>query len=364
MREWTNPYNPFNSIKVLFWKEHLQAIADGNFLPPVQVDTDPSNVCNLRCVWCNAQQLLEKDHTIMSEEHLLRLADFYAEWGVKSTCIAGGGEPLTNKALVPFLRRLHKNGIQTGIISNGTLLDEKIMDAVTDCCRWFGFSVDAGNKEAYNILKRPRDPEMFDRVMHNMRELCRMRDAKNSSIDIAYKFLIHPENCLTILEACRRAKENGANDVQIRPVAWENVYATRDLAPLDFTKRQNEAMRQVDEAMKLQTEKFRVFAVQHKFAENWQRTILFKKCRATPLLAVFSADGNCYMCFQHRGKQEAFLCKHFPDPAEVATYWGSEAHKAKIDAIDPEQCPRCAHGPHNEIIEKVIMQDDMCIAFP
>lgn len=364
MKEWNNPYNPFNSIKVLYWKDHLHAIARGDFLPPVQVDTDPSNVCNLRCIWCNAQQLLEKDHSIMSEEHLIRLADFYADWGVKSTCVAGGGEPLCNKAIVPFLRRLHRNGIQIGIISNGVLLTEEIMDAVTDCCRWFGFSVDAGNREAYNRLKRPKDTYTFDQLMENMAKLCHMRDVKKSQVTIAYKFLLHPDNCLTVYEACSRAKANGANDVQIRPVAWENIYATRNLPKLDFSNKQADAFRQIDEALKLDSETFHVYAVQHKFGRKWDKVILFEKCRATPLLAVFSADGNCYMCFQHRGVPEAILCRHHPDPYEVGRFWNSDKHKAKIDAIDPKKCPRCAHGPHNEIIEKVIMEDDMCLAFP
>ena len=52
MQEWKDPYNPFNSMKVLIWPEHLKGIADQNFLPPVQVDTDPSNKCNYDCLWC------------------------------------------------------------------------------------------------------------------------------------------------------------------------------------------------------------------------------------------------------------------------------------------------------------------------
>ena len=50
MREWTNPYNPFNSMKVLIWREHLEGIVRQEFLPPVTADTDPTNLCNYNCI--------------------------------------------------------------------------------------------------------------------------------------------------------------------------------------------------------------------------------------------------------------------------------------------------------------------------
>ena len=54
MKEWTNPWNPFNSAKVLLWKEHLEGCAKENYLPPVTVDIDPANRCMFDCPHCNA----------------------------------------------------------------------------------------------------------------------------------------------------------------------------------------------------------------------------------------------------------------------------------------------------------------------
>ena len=54
MKEWSNPYNPFNSMKVLMYSEQLKAIADQKFMPPIVADTDPTNKCNYNCIWCNA----------------------------------------------------------------------------------------------------------------------------------------------------------------------------------------------------------------------------------------------------------------------------------------------------------------------
>ena len=78
-KEWTNPYNAFNSMKVLLWRDHLEAAVKGEFLPPVIVDTDLTNLCNLNCIWCNSQEFRRKAPYSQSTEHLLKLADFYKD---------------------------------------------------------------------------------------------------------------------------------------------------------------------------------------------------------------------------------------------------------------------------------------------
>ena len=58
MREWLNPWNPFNSAKVLLWRQHLEGCAKEDYLPPVTVDLDPSNRCNYDCKMCNASDMI------------------------------------------------------------------------------------------------------------------------------------------------------------------------------------------------------------------------------------------------------------------------------------------------------------------
>ena len=149
MREWSSPYNSFNSMKALMWREHFEGFAKQDFLPPLTVDTDPSNRCNFDCPWCNAFDNMAKKPNDLSKDHLFLLADFYAEWGVKSTCVAGGGEPLINKATPSFLERLSKNGLESGLITNGSLITDEIAEVIAKNCRWMGVSVDAGHSKTY-----------------------------------------------------------------------------------------------------------------------------------------------------------------------------------------------------------------------
>ena len=164
-KEWTSPYNEFNSLKILYFKDYLKAIVRGEFLPPITVDVDPTNLCNFNCVWCNSKGFRKESPGVLPTEHLLKLADFYKEWGVKSACVSGGGEPMINKGFAAFLYRLDKNGIKSGIISNGSLMNEENDRAIAKCSSLCGISVDAGSKEVFQKIKKV---DMFEKVIKNI----------------------------------------------------------------------------------------------------------------------------------------------------------------------------------------------------
>jgi len=363
-KEWTCAYNPFNSMKVLLWRENMEAIVKGEFLPPVTVDTDPTNICNYDCIWCNAQDFRKNTPATLSKEHLLKLADFYKDWGVHSTCIAGGGEPLLNPGFSAFVKRLNDNHLESGIITNGSLMTDEHIDVIAACSRWCGFSMDAGTPDTYIKLKGITDKSLFLKVLKNIEKLAKARDKYKSALGIAYKYLIHPDNALEIYKAADTARSLGVNDFHMRPVGWDNLYSTRNRGKLDFSRVLEEARVQIKAAQELETQDFHVYGITHKFGETWERKINFKKCLATPLLATFGADGMCHLCFDMRGREDLILCSHYPDPYEVKRVWGSEQHKKLIAGIDPKTCPRCTFGPYNEVIEQVIMEDKMCMYFP
>ena len=361
-KEWTNPYNEFNSLKILYFKKHLKAIVEGNFLPPIMADTDPSNVCNFNCIWCNTKGIRKQSLKILPIPHLIRLADFYKEWGIISTCIAGGGEPMTNKGFAPFLYRLKKNGIKSGIITNGSLMDEKNAKAIVECSSWCGISVDAGSKEIFTKVKGLKDKSIFNKVIKNIENLIKIKNKLNSNVEVTYKYLFHPLNAKDIFRAAKLAKSLGVNTFHLRPVCTDNLYA-QDSKLINFSDYEKIIEEQIEKASALEDKNFRFYSVRHKFGENFERKINFKKCLATPLLATFGADGNVHLCFDVRGKKEWILCKHYPDPHEILKVWGSKKHKEIIDSVDAQKCPRCTFGQYNEVIENVVIKDKMFMDF-
>ena len=364
-KEWTNQWNPFNSAKILLHREHFEACAKQDFLPPVTVSTDPSNLCNYNCIWCNAFEVMKKNHVNLSTDHLLKLADFYAEWGVKSTCVAGGGEPFMNPGTSAMLLRLKKNGVDCAPVTNGSLLKDKDIEVIAQTSRWAGISMDAGTNETYMKVKGIKNKDTFGIVIRNIEKLAKRIEETDSKCEIGYKFLLHPLNSAEIFTAAKLAKSLGIHDFQIRPVGWDNVVKTKDKQNIEYGQGLLELIDfQIEQAMLLETESFHVYGVRHKFKPNLQRKVNFKKCWASPIATlVFSADGNCYICVDMRGCKDAILCKHDPDPREVLKYWNSIYHHQILNKIDPKKCPRCTIGPYNEAVEQVFIKDRMCRSF-
>jgi len=360
MNEWISALNPFNSMKILIWREWLEALAKGEMLAPLSSDTDPTSVCNFKCAHCNAERYRSNGRFTLSKEQLISLADLHGAWGIKSTCIAGGGEPTLNNNLDIFIRKLADNNVQSGIITNGSSMTYDQMEAITDCSRYAGFSVDTGNADTFIKIKGIKDKGMFDKVINNLSKLCDMREKKRSKVDIAFKYLVTPLNVNTICEAARLAKECGVQHFHLRPGCIDNIESEITNHKYNFNEYIRLGKNEILEAHLLEDDNFKVFAVQHKFGRTWERKINFNKCRAVSLLPTFGADGYCHLCFDLRGKKEFIMCKH----EEIIEFWGSEKHREMIDAIDPQKCPRCTFGAYNEIIEKVFIEDCMCRNFP
>lgn len=363
MLDWRDKYNPFNSDKVLIWREWLQGCADRDFKPPVTIYVDPSGQCNWNCIWCNSADYNNENNSLISEEHLLRIADFAAAWGVKSIHIFGGGEPLMNPAINSFLNRIHKNGLEAGLITNGALLNDETIDTILKTCRWIGISLDAGTNKTFMKVKGLKNEKMFSTVLEKLQQLCVRKKELKSNCSICAKYLMHPVNVYDIVSAIKLARHMGVDDFQIRPAGWENV-KNKDIQKFDFTPLLDEVNNQMEMARELETETFHVYGVWHKFLPNMNPRRRYSKCWASPLVLLFAVDGKCYPCGDRRGQEEYVLCSHYPDIEEVKRMWNSERHKQILESIKIAECPRCVLGPYHEIIEKVFIEDQMCRNFP
>jgi cyclic pyranopterin phosphate synthase len=90
--------------------------------------------CNERCNYCMPQELQEwlPRHEILTYEETVRLIRVAAELGVSKVRITGG-EPLTRRGIVDFVRRIPEIPQITsiGLSTNGTLLAREITPAKT-----------------------------------------------------------------------------------------------------------------------------------------------------------------------------------------------------------------------------------------
>lgn len=363
MKEWADPFNSFNSLKGLLYRKWMEGVLAGDFLPPIEASIDPVYDCNLDCRWCNSKVILKNKELKgkrMSREHLLKLCAFLALWGVKGVCFAGGGEPFLHENLAEATIQLAEAGVDTAFLTNGTVVRDRDIEAMTAHSRWVGCSIDAATKETYAKLKNC-DPTLFDRAIDFLKEVVRRRNTAGSRLEISYKLLLHPGNAHEIYDAAVKARDIGVDYVHMRPAACENILGGADFRfdfPIDSINRQ------MEKAFTLETDKFKVYGIRHKFSPSMNLDRRFSRCLAAPLLINLGADGEIYLCVDQKGKKAFSLGGHYPDPEEILTVWGGQRHKEMMKNVNLNVCPRCTFGIYNEIMEKTLVEDRMCRNFP
>ena len=384
VEEWSvaKRYNPFNSYKLLGQIYKWRLIKRGNPLPqPTLVTVDLQNLCDLKCIWCNSDYILKRRHQKISKKTLFEIADFLKKWlgthhweeGVEAVCIAGGGEALLHPDIGKFIHRLVNNGIEVGIVTNGTHLN-KNLNALSKCT-WIGVSVDAGTPETFKKIK---GKDKFDVVINNMRHLIEYSKYHNARLSmdrpgygLTYKYLLHPYNVNEIVQAVKIAKEIGCKNFHLRPmgIPWDKlkdsdtdtVFKSVDIKTFN---------RQIKEARKYESPLFGVYGITHKFGDKLNIANIFSKCYAVFMTCAImpATDGNndhvtVGLCCDRRGDERLELATNLDDINKLAEVWGSEKHWEIFDNIDIKTCPRCTYSEHSHIFEHVILQDSMTYKF-
>ena len=380
--EWSirKRWNPFNSYKLLAHVYRWKKIERGKSLPqPVLVTVDPINLCDLRCVWCNSEFVIDRRKgKRISTSTLIKIADFLAEWetpewekGVEAVCIAGGGEPLLHEGVGEFIEELRKNNIEAGVVTNGTQIHRFIPELST--CTWVGVSVDAGTASTFRKLK---GRDLFSRVIKNMEKLVSYTENRETHLGregqgygVSYKYLLYPGNVGEVFQAAKLAKDIGCRNFHLRPmgIPWnlvgrrESIFSEKDLRIFE---------EEVSRARELEDERFGVFTITHKFNERLAISNAFSQCYAIFMTCVFepATDGNeehfnLGLCCDRRGDKLLELGENLSSPSTVEKLWGSEKHWKIFDKIDVSTCPRCTYQPHNQIYEYVIKRDFMTYKF-
>ena len=353
MNEWNDPYNPFNSIKAMAHGDRCQAIVNEDFMPPVTVDWDLVLGCNYNCPHCIWGKRRKLAPTMVPTELIKEVPRFLNNWGVKGVCLSGEcGDPAQHPDLPEALRLLHHNNIDVGLTTNGYELTSENMEAAAHYTKWTGFSLDAGTRRTYAIVK---GVDAWGTVLFKIEAMAGYASRYNLPVELSCKFIILPGNYIEIAEAARVAKELGVRDFHVRP-AWIPE-SEREKIDLHVVEEQSEL------AHELEDDNFHVYTVSHKFTGCLKKREI-KHCWASPLRSTWSADGNVIICGDRRDVlKHNVLCNYIADGlGAVRKAWNSSLHHALIDNInrnEVQNCKRCICYGYNEMIERVFVEDSM-----
>ena len=366
MREWDDPYNPFNSTKALVHAKRFQAIVDENYLPPVVVNLDVCGECNYHCPHCHhrSKQIGDKSLPELSERLARTFPHFLSTWKIDGErplgcCIVGSkGDALLYRGLPKLLKELYFNGIEVGLVSNGYGYNDTLIEYAAHYCKFIGVSMDAGTDEAYRKVHGcPRDA--FHKVVGNLREICARIDRYGLRNDVGYKFLVLPQSYHTLYQATELAKDIGCRYVQIRPADLPE----KERAKIDI----DEVNRQIERAMDLnEPGRFEVVGVRHKFTNDFQKK-LPSYCYMTGLTVTITSDGKVWPCVDRRWDKKTLLadCGGHAGWSALRDAWGSARHIEIVHGIlndggcGPLCNIRCSNFGYDSLFRRVFLSDDM-----
>ena len=99
---------------------HKKVIEDGKIIP-IHLQISPTNACNLHCSYCSCGDRDKKKQ--LSLEQITKVIDVCAERGTKAITWTGGGSPLMHPDLNEMIDYASSKGIQSGLVTNGLLLN-------------------------------------------------------------------------------------------------------------------------------------------------------------------------------------------------------------------------------------------------
>jgi MoaA/NifB/PqqE/SkfB family radical SAM enzyme len=208
---------------------------------PFYVDIDLTRRCNLQCLGCpyhsphvNNTSLQNLAMMDISSDLFKRLCSELKTMNTHSPILQGAGEPLLHPDVFEMISAAKAAGFHVTLITNGTLLDRDIIQALIDArLDILKVSLWASSTEQYQQNYPGTHSENFRKVVDGLKLLASLKAERNSMLPMVK--LHHPinrYNFQTIDALVDLALRTGCNGLSFAPFRSFGVGA---LAPFDLS---------------------------------------------------------------------------------------------------------------------------------
>ena len=300
---------PFSGDKIFWHADKLAMLRDGKIPPPVGIELDITNVCNLACPYCtNTVYNSECQKTLPTDTVKQVLLDC-AHMGCKAVCFTGGGEPTVHKDIGLLMEYAQELGMDTALITNATLLHRAgIPPHVLMKCEWIRISLDAHDQESY-YLSKGRDH--WDQVIANISALVEVKrnyiknvGPNTHQVTIGVGYLTTPDNYKNMEQAAEAISKLGVDYLQFRPVIFMPDDDRAEMYPLGAA---DEIMPYIEAARQYSNSDFQVVASMPKYEDLGNKERGYSHCLGVYFSCVIGATGDTWICCHMRGYPEFSL---------------------------------------------------------
>ncbi|WP_418503897.1 radical SAM protein [Desulfovibrio sp.] len=308
-------------------------------LLPLSMEFDLTNICNQNCVYCNAASYRQSQRDMTVKDDYKKIFDSciinYANSNqtLPTITFVGGGEPTLHKDFSEIISYALEKNFLTSVITNGIHID-KICDIPANLytnIAWIGIDIDAGTKNLYNKIRRPKNKGDFDRVCINIEKLT----SSGLNVDLKVLLIDTNSNKEAITDILLLAKELKVRMVYFRLAVVKDGIHKINTELVNFIKSTSQNL-----------------GINIRI--NLSRTILknYNKCYSFFLLPVFAADGYTYLCCENRGNKKFALCNWTTE--DFFERWCSSRHLEIWDKTNTKYCAPCRANIHNFNIQNVL----------
>ncbi len=238
-----------------------------------------TGACNLNCPHCYAYKY--RFMKTLPKEEVMRVLKEAIDLGLEWINFAGG-EPLLVPWLIDVLRWLEDHGVETSIVTNGTLIDREMARKLK--ITYLYVSLDGGTKKAHEMHR----PNTWEKLMKTFKYL------NEEGVRFSTVMAVSKLNYWDAYNFVKKSKEVGADHASIIPVmptgkALENkIWVSSE----EFVK----ALKDVERAAEEEAFPVSVWCV------PWARAVVKSKyvhpsgsCRRRQVLDI-APDGSVLLC--------------------------------------------------------------------
>ncbi len=210
----------------LFW---LSRKIDYPLIPPDMVQVNFTFDCNLRCKMCS---MYEQKRFLQSQGRQVEIdSDTFRkiigetkELGVE-TILFIGGEPLLRKDLFELISYAKGLGLNTVIVTNGVLLDEKnIIKCFENGLDWLSISIDAASEQVFSKI---RGENVLGRIVKNIELLNKLKNEERKEFPkMVSVCTIMNDNVEELIDVANLCKRLNIERVLFQPVVVNNIDQT------------------------------------------------------------------------------------------------------------------------------------------
>ncbi len=326
-------YN-IDSHKLHFHPDRTAAWLQGECIYPIYMEVSPSGACNHRCVFCG-KDFMGYRPVFLDTEIMKRLLTEMGQLGLKSIMYAGEGEPFLHKDMASLAVHTKQSGIDVAFTTNGVPLTKKNLEIVLPVASWIKISCNAGTAATYADI-HGTSADDFERVMSNLANARRIKEATGSDCTLGVQMLLLPENGHEAVMLANRVRDAGADYFVVKPYSHNPKSQTRRYK--EITYGDLETMKA--ELHALGHDKFNIIfrSASMKLWDDQEKG--YDRCYGLPFWAYIDSEGNVWGCSMFL-KDERF---HYGNVHEEGfqSIWQGEKRRASLawveNELDPASC--------------------------